>query len=104
MEHSPTSATGTAWERMPWHTTQRAAWEALDRASRRLEFRSARLVSQKFAETYSPSRPFSCTKTGIRRSQLPPITLSDDERETLHGWLRRHSTAQALAQPRAWCR
>src|SRR5437899_8530536 len=22
MEHSPTSATGTAWERMPWHATQ----------------------------------------------------------------------------------
>jgi hypothetical protein len=28
MEHSPTSATGTAWERTPWHTTQRATWEA----------------------------------------------------------------------------
>ena len=24
MEHSPTSATGTAWERTPWHATQRA--------------------------------------------------------------------------------
>ena len=31
MEHSPTSATGTAWERTPWHATQRAAWEALTR-------------------------------------------------------------------------
>ena len=31
MEHSPTSATGTAWERTPWHATQRAAWEALKR-------------------------------------------------------------------------
>ena len=29
MEHSPTSATGTAWERTPWHATQRAAWEAV---------------------------------------------------------------------------
>jgi hypothetical protein len=28
MEHSPTSATGTAWERTPWHATKRAAWEA----------------------------------------------------------------------------
>jgi hypothetical protein len=27
MEHSPTSATGTAWERTPWHATLRAAWE-----------------------------------------------------------------------------
>src|SRR5215510_6319673 len=30
MEHSPTSATDTSWERTPWHATQRAAWEALD--------------------------------------------------------------------------
>ena len=29
VEHSPTSATGTGWERAPWHATQRAAWEAL---------------------------------------------------------------------------
>jgi hypothetical protein len=29
MKHSPTSATGTAWERTPWHATQRAAWIAL---------------------------------------------------------------------------
>src|SRR5262245_53919321 len=33
MEHSPTSATGTGWERTPWHATQRAAWEALKKAS-----------------------------------------------------------------------
>jgi len=26
-EHSPVAATGTAWERTPWHATQRAAWE-----------------------------------------------------------------------------
>jgi hypothetical protein len=25
MGHSPTSATGTRWERTPWHATQRAA-------------------------------------------------------------------------------
>ena len=25
MEHSPTSATGTAWEGTPWRATQRAA-------------------------------------------------------------------------------
>ena len=34
MEHSPTSATGTAWERTPWHATQRAAWEALRQLAR----------------------------------------------------------------------
>jgi hypothetical protein len=28
-EHSPTSATGTGWERTPWHATNRAAREAL---------------------------------------------------------------------------
>src|SRR4030095_16717815 len=33
MEHSPTSATDTGWEPTPWHATQRAAWEALRRAS-----------------------------------------------------------------------
>jgi len=32
MEHSPPSATGTGWERTPWHATQRAAWEALKKA------------------------------------------------------------------------
>jgi hypothetical protein len=32
MEHSPTSLTGTAWERTPWYATQRAAWEALKRS------------------------------------------------------------------------
>ena len=31
MEHSATSATGTAWERTPWQPTQRAAWQALKR-------------------------------------------------------------------------
>ena len=34
MEHSSTSAKGTAWERTPWRATQRAAWELLDCDSR----------------------------------------------------------------------
>ena len=29
MEHSPTSATGTAWERTPWRAVQGAAWTVL---------------------------------------------------------------------------
>jgi hypothetical protein len=41
MEHSATSATGTGWERTPWHATQRAAWEAL-----RGPTRMARQVTQ----------------------------------------------------------
>jgi len=32
MEHSPTSATGTGWERTPWHAVQPAAWDALKKA------------------------------------------------------------------------
>jgi hypothetical protein len=32
MEHSPTSATGTGWERTPWHATQRAAREVVTRS------------------------------------------------------------------------
>ena len=34
MEHSPTSATGTGWQRTPWRAVQSAAWEALRQASR----------------------------------------------------------------------
>jgi len=32
MEHSPTSATGTGWERTPWRAMQRAAWEGWELA------------------------------------------------------------------------
>src|SRR2546422_8658587 len=32
MEHSPTSATGSAFEPTPWHATERAAWDTLKRA------------------------------------------------------------------------
>ena len=28
MEHSPTCATGSAWERTPWRAVQHAAWDA----------------------------------------------------------------------------
>jgi hypothetical protein len=31
MEHSATSATGSAWEPTPWHAVEGAAWEALRR-------------------------------------------------------------------------
>ena len=30
--YTTASATGTGWERTPWHATQRAAWETLRRA------------------------------------------------------------------------
>jgi hypothetical protein len=32
MEHSSTSATGTAWELTAWRAAQRTAWEALKKA------------------------------------------------------------------------
>jgi hypothetical protein len=32
MEHSPTSATGTGWERTPWRAVQSAEWDALKRS------------------------------------------------------------------------
>ena len=33
MEHSPTSATGTGWERAPWRAVQVAGWQALRNSS-----------------------------------------------------------------------
>jgi len=38
MEHSPTSATGTARERTAWHATQRAAWEAMTKDNDRISW------------------------------------------------------------------
>ena len=34
IEHAPTSSTGSAWESTPWRAVQRAALDALQRASR----------------------------------------------------------------------
>jgi hypothetical protein len=42
MKHSPTSATGTGWERTPWHATQRAAWEVLRRSRRGNQYEGTR--------------------------------------------------------------
>jgi hypothetical protein len=36
MEHSPTSATGTGWQRTPRHVTLRAAWGALKKGESRV--------------------------------------------------------------------
>jgi len=35
MEHSPTGATGTGWERKPWRAVQVAGWQALRNARQR---------------------------------------------------------------------
>ena len=53
MEHSPPSATGTGWERTPWHATQQAAWEALKKAS--VARREGRLQSLKICRRTAPS-------------------------------------------------
>ena len=37
MEHSPTSAIGTSWEKTPWRAVQSAGWEALKQAEAELE-------------------------------------------------------------------
>ena len=34
MEHSPTSATGTGWERVPWRAVQIAAWHTMRQSER----------------------------------------------------------------------
>ena len=34
MEHSPTSATGTGWERTPWRAVRTAAWNTMRHAER----------------------------------------------------------------------
>ena len=53
MEPSAVSATGTAWERTPWHATQRAAW-VLD--SHVPIFYIAKLTTQPLAEDVLESR------------------------------------------------
>jgi hypothetical protein len=37
MEHSPTSAAGTGWERTTWRATQRAAWRTTQGSGSRLD-------------------------------------------------------------------
>jgi len=49
MEHSITSATGTGWERTPWHAVQRAALGGVDES--RCRRRRAVWI------TFSPERP-----------------------------------------------
>jgi len=48
MEHSPTSATGTGWERTPWHATQRTAWEALARMVEAKHGRGSPIVGARY--------------------------------------------------------
>ena len=46
MEHSPTSATGSAWERTPWWAVQGAARDALRRANALARPRPAALPAE----------------------------------------------------------
>jgi len=45
MEHSPTSATGTGWERTPWHATQRASGERMRQGSSNTSMSTAVLTT-----------------------------------------------------------
>src|SRR5262249_17919036 len=56
-EHSPTSATGTGWERTPGRATQRAAWEALKGADGAPGGAPARLAPELERLDVDPRRP-----------------------------------------------
>jgi hypothetical protein len=58
IEHSPTSATGTGWERTPWRATQRAAWVAVGQASG--------VSSRSFPCEHQPSQ----IERGLRRTAV----------------------------------
>jgi hypothetical protein len=60
MEHSPTSATGTAWERTPWRGTQRAAWEVLKKADCGGSKAVLRAIASLPSRRHVPSRTLRC--------------------------------------------
>ena len=62
MEHSPTNATGTGWERTPWHATQRAAWEALKKVGPELSPLYFLTVVTSGAVGASATRVAPCTR------------------------------------------
>jgi hypothetical protein len=67
MEHSPTRATGTAWERSPFLAVQRAAWEALRRSDD-----NSRVSGDQ------PGPPESCTRNQPGRHDGLPLALDAD--------------------------
>jgi hypothetical protein len=77
IEHSPTSATGTGWERTPWHATQRAAWEALETQEERLGVA---------AVTGAPGLLHHClSRLAVRRHSSPRVRRSILYRSYMQG-------------------
>ena len=54
MEHSPTSATGTAWERTPWQAVQRAARGGAEEGGGELDGNGPDLCSLEFPRREAP--------------------------------------------------
>jgi len=69
MEHSPTSATGTAWERTPWHAAQRAAWEALKKRGKSGVTGTPR-VRRRYLCSVPPSVRRSSSQTAKQRTWM----------------------------------
>jgi hypothetical protein len=91
MEHSPTSATGTGWERTPWHATHRAAWEALREklrplASARAEGEIAGQAPIREEAPEAQAHPTSVTWDAPARTtghhSCPPMQLQIGDRMT----------------------
>src|SRR4030095_15737483 len=83
MEHSPTSAPGTAWERTPWHATQRATWEALKRGgwlSRTRNLGVSLVLPEGEAVLVQTNRP-----PIIRAHQAHPFSGRDCDAATIAG-------------------
>jgi hypothetical protein len=75
-EYPTTGATGAGWERTPWRVTQRAAWEALRKASQEAYAQSAlRAALQEGRANGNPRLPDSDASSasirGRRRSERP---------------------------------
>jgi hypothetical protein len=79
MEHSPTNATGTAWERTPWRATQRGA-EAGGWLSRTRNLGVSLLLPEDEAVLVQMNRSPS-----IRAHQIHPVSRRDWEAATIAG-------------------
>ena len=106
MEHSPTSATGTGWERTPWHATQRAAWEALkwpDGTIHDDKANKATVVCGRMALAYTGLAQIQLQRTDEWITKVlasSGFTSSSDAAKVLREEATRHSSGIA-ATPRA---
>jgi hypothetical protein len=73
MEHSPTSATGTGWERTPWLATQRAAWEALKKADERSRWEISSLSTHGLVRSSGRSEASSASWLALSGQRAEPV-------------------------------